>query len=84
MLNSEFARRRGPPPWLPESQREAETCDARIERMYELVLARPPRAREIEQARAFLESPSNAGKDQAAWVDLAVAMLNRNEFLYVP
>jgi hypothetical protein len=71
-----------------------------------VVLARDPKAREVEQGRAFLRAQTELRRDRArdaqplarvtdvpeeiepaeaaAWVDFALAMLNRNEFLYVP
>jgi hypothetical protein len=61
------------------------------------VLAREPRANEIERARSFLKAQAelinmetrhgqtrNLPAEAAAWVDFALALLNSNEFLYVP
>jgi len=78
----------------------------RIMTAYQVVLARDPRAAEIERAESFLKTQAEliesqirsgrpcsrpAGKipamrpsEAAAWVDLALAMLNCNEFLYTP
>jgi hypothetical protein len=60
----------------------------RIRRIYRIVLAREPLPAEIDRARSFLKTqaeriggPAPAGE---AWTDLALAMLNSNEFLYVP
>ena len=76
----------------------AERSD-RIDRAYEVVLGRRPRSTEVETARRFLTSQADLLRNQggagprlpgvepaeaAAWVDFALAMLNRNEFLYVP
>lgn len=56
--------------------------------MYRIVLAREPRANELERAQAFLKGQAEriggTGREVAAWTDLALAMLNSNEFLYVP
>jgi hypothetical protein len=78
-------------------------AEVRIRRAYQLALARPPRAAEVENARSFLERQAKViqnenlrGPDErasasatvaaqaAAWVDFALALLNTNEFLYVP
>jgi hypothetical protein len=60
----------------------------RIRRIYRIVLAREPRPDEIERARSFLKAQAERidgpAREQAAWTDLAQAMLNSNEFLYVP
>jgi hypothetical protein len=80
--------------------------DARLARIYQLVLARDPRPAERERALAFFASQTALLRDRAAkgstlatptfvpegtdpaqaaaWVDFALAMLNRNEFVYVP
>jgi hypothetical protein len=71
---------------------------ARIELVYRLTLAREPTPGERAQARDFLASQAKllresrrndlpAGADPAeaaAWVDFCLAMLNRNEFIYIP
>ena len=49
----------------------------RVKRAYALALARQPEAQEVEEARAFVAGGG-------AWEDFALAMLNRNEFVYVP
>jgi hypothetical protein len=106
LLNSDFAAGRARA-LAGRLFREA-GCDAgsRISLAYRAVLARDPKPREVEQARAFLASQAdflrNRGREgqplarptfvpdgtdpaeAAAWVDFALAMLNRNEFLYVP
>jgi hypothetical protein len=103
MLNSDFAAGRAKA-LAGRLFREARgSTDARIALAYEVVLARDPKAREFEQARAFLRAQTEFLRDRArdaqplarvtdeidpaeaaAWVDFALAMLNRNEFLYVP
>ena len=42
-----------------------------------LALAREPEAAELSQAREFVAGGG-------PWEDFALAMLNRNEFVYVP
>jgi hypothetical protein len=71
-----------------------------IRRAYYLVFARDPNALELDRARKFLQTQSEKigreereptsspvstnSADRAAWTDLALALLNSNEFLYVP
>lgn len=76
LLNSDFAADRARA-LSARAGREASTLDGRVERVYRRVLARGPSPRELEQARAFLKRPDD-------WDDFCLAMLNRNEFLYVP
>ena len=52
-----------------------EAC--RIKRAYLLALAREPETGEMTQAREFVAGGG-------PWEDFALAMLNRNEFVYVP
>jgi hypothetical protein len=77
---------------------------ARIHRLFELTLNRPPNTKELESTRRFLRAQTKVlevqiarrektpdlqipgRKDSAetlAWVDLCLAALNRNEFLYI-
>jgi hypothetical protein len=80
-------------------QRETGDADC-IRRAYHLVFAREPTALELDRARKFLQTQSEKigreerkqtssplstnSVDGAAWTDLALALLNSNEFLYVP
>jgi Protein of unknown function (DUF1553) len=87
LLNSDFAAARAGA--LTLRTREGGGDDAeRIRRMYRIVLAREPEPREIQRARAFLETQARriggSSARTAAWADLALAMLNSNEFLYIP
>jgi hypothetical protein len=106
LLNSDFAaaRARALAGRLERENRGG--LEAKVARAYQLILARDPKPREVEQARAFLSTqaallrrlardgqplarptftPEGADPaEAAAWVDFALAMLNRNEFLYVP
>ena len=87
LLNSDFAAARARALALRAAEGGGDDTD-RIRRIYRIVLAREPSPREIERARAFLET--QAGRiggptpRTAVWADLALAMLNSNEFLYVP
>jgi Protein of unknown function (DUF1553)/Protein of unknown function (DUF1549) len=82
------------------SQQQKVGTDDRIRRAYQLVLAREPNTFELDRARTFLRtqaekigweegepkrlaSPANT-PSHAAWTDFALALLNSNEFLYVP
>ena len=57
---------------------------ARIERAYRVVLCRPPSSAETARTEAFLDAQRQADGDAAAWDDFALALLNCNEFLYIP
>jgi hypothetical protein len=57
---------------------------ARVKRAYEIVLCRPPSPAETARATAFLDAQRQADGEAAAWDDFALALLNCNEFLYVP
>jgi hypothetical protein len=52
-------------------------AECRVKRAYVLALAREPEAEEKKQAREFVATGG-------PWEDFALAMLNRNEFVYVP
>src|SRR5262249_2105393 len=87
LLNSDFAAARA----RALAQRvftEGGDESGRIRRIYRIGLAREPGPEEIGRARAFLKTQAEriggAGPKAAAWTDLARAMLNSNEFLYVP
>jgi hypothetical protein len=73
--------------------------EKRIRWAYKVVLAREPKPKEIERAQLFLKSQSDLIRNEKrevvspssydsaaelAWVDFALALLNSNEFLYVP
>ena len=57
---------------------ERQTSAARIERAFRLVAARPPNAKELALAKAYLDDP-----DPAAATEFALTLLNSNAFLYV-
>jgi hypothetical protein len=91
LLNSDFSAARAQALARRLAREAPGDRDARIDLAYRLVLARPPRPDELAQARAFLTAqtarlqaqlPANA--DAAAWADFCLAMLNRNEFVYIP
>jgi hypothetical protein len=87
LLNSDFAAARARSLALRVMKDGGNDAD-RIRSFYRIVLAREPRANEIDRARAFLKGQAERiggpGREAATWADLALAMLNSNEFLYVP
>jgi hypothetical protein len=62
---------------------------ARVERAYRLALARPPRPVELRTALEFLDAQAELLRDRvddaaaAALADFCLALLNRNEFVYL-
>ena len=100
LLNSEFATGRARSLSARVRREGGGNLNDQIKQAYQLALGREPRANEVERARVFLaaqaklirherpvgghvgEQPPVA--DDAAWADLALALLNSNEFLYVP
>ena len=78
LLNSAFAADRAKA-LAGRVCREAEAEAQRVDRAYKVTLGRSPTAAEAEAARAFL-----LGGGPTAWVDFALAMLNRSEFMYIP
>jgi hypothetical protein len=67
---------------------EPEDSSARLDRAYRLLFGRLPRSSEREAIDRFVNqvaaSESDAAKAQhAAWAQLALVLLNSNEFLYV-
>jgi hypothetical protein len=79
LLNSEFAAGRAKVLADRIIREGGADTDQRIRRAYHLVLARAPKLAEIERSRSFVKAA-----EQSAWVDFALALLNSNEFLYVP
>ncbi|WP_337175539.1 DUF1553 domain-containing protein [Paludisphaera sp.] len=64
--------------------REAPDVEGRIRRAYRLVLCRDPAPDEAARAATFIAEQSAALDEPAAWDDFALALLNCNEFLYIP
>ena len=56
--------------------------EARIQRMFQLLFARPATAEEVKLARQILAKPDKGGP-AAAWRDLAHVLLCGNEFVYL-
>lgn len=75
LLNSRFVMQQAD--FMVERINDAELSQAeKIVRAYELCFARPPEADEIDAAAQFIE--------QVGWQAFARAMLNTNEFVFVP
>jgi Protein of unknown function (DUF1553)/Protein of unknown function (DUF1549)/Planctomycete cytochrome C len=76
--------------WARRALQVEQTPEARIGRLYEAALARPPQPAELAAALEFLQSQaSELGRsdawqsDERAWADLAHVMWNSKEFLFV-
>ena len=66
--------------WAERTIQSHADVEARITSMYETALARPPRESELAAVRKFVE-----GSDEAkAWRDLAQALVNTKEFIFIP
>ena len=71
---------------------DARSPDERISRMYREAFARSPNADELAAAMAFLEAQTALHGDtfadnprqEAAWADLAHALFNAKEFIFLP
>jgi hypothetical protein len=94
LLNSDFAAGRAAALARRVLGNECGGQDERIKAMYGRVLAREPKPEELRMAGQFVRVQTerirgeNRGKPGdptiAAWTDLALSLLNCNEFLYVP
>ena len=86
MLNNEFIAQQADR-WADRGRRSHESPSERLRDMYERAYGRPPAASEIEQIERFLHNRSQAGPPSETapdrWADLAHAMLNTTEFLFV-
>jgi hypothetical protein len=83
LLNDPLIRRCGDA-WADRLLAETQlTTDQRIERMYWEAFARPVESDELETAREFLESVPPADRP-AAWRELAHALMNVKEFVFLP
>jgi Protein of unknown function (DUF1553)/Protein of unknown function (DUF1549) len=65
--------------------------DVRVDYAYRLALCRPPHASErrialdfLRQQAELLRTQQLADPNESAWADFCLALLNRNEFAYVP
>jgi hypothetical protein len=100
LLNSEFAAQRAKTLAERIVRESGTDARAGIRRAYQIVFAREPQTIEIERAKSFLTNqsarirqdkrqtagagPSRVSAEAGAWADFTLALLNSNEFLYVP
>ncbi len=71
--------------WAARSLADDATDAAQVGRLYQEAFARPPTAEEVGRCVAYLEARRSAGPadEKAAWADLAHALFNVKEFVYV-
>ena len=79
-LNSEFIQNRAKALISRPEFKNAESDDERVRRLYQLVYSRMPASDERKAAIAYL---SKAGNAEAAWAQIAHALLASNEFHFV-
>jgi len=65
--------------WADRVIGEYEGTEARIVRLYETAFARQPTPAELTAAQSFVDT----GNDVAAWRDLAHALVNTKEFIFI-
>lgn len=84
LLNSDMARGRARA-LADRLSREAPTdLRDRVRLAYAQTLLRPPSDDETARTLAFVAEQSAAHGEGAAWEDFALALMNCNEFLYIP
>ena len=94
LLNDPFVRELADH-WAHRLAQDPALADAptRIRAMFLQALARPPTAAELERSQRFVawaatpDSPTPAGQSAAApapWADLAHALFNLKEFIFIP
>jgi hypothetical protein len=76
--------------WAAAIVREGDDADARVRRMFERALGRPPTERERASSRAYLDDLARAHEagagwlaSEAVWRDFAQSLFNLKEFIYV-
>ncbi|WP_165233442.1 DUF1549 and DUF1553 domain-containing protein [Aquisphaera insulae] len=84
LLNGEFAMQRAAALAARVIREAGANQEARLDSIYGLVLCRVPTAAERARALAFLDDAKAGATAEERWTHLALAMLNCNEFLYVP
>ena len=80
VLNSEFMVERAR---ALASRLSALDEDERLERAFQLALARRPSVREKSLALAFLRRPQGPSAQLRRWEQYAQVLLNSSEFLYI-
>ena len=81
MLNSQFAQQSAIA-FARDLLRTANNDSDRIEEAFVRCYARKPTAREYRLTRSFLTG--NPGSEEDRWTDFVLALINSNEFIYVP
>ncbi|MCW5557829.1 MAG: DUF1553 domain-containing protein [Verrucomicrobiae bacterium] len=81
LLNSQFAQQTARQ-FADSLMREASDTEARIRAAWVRAYCREPSAEEMRSARDFVAD--GEGAEAERWTDLALALLNSNEFLHVP
>ena len=81
MLHAPFSQR-GATALAERLLRSAPDDVTRIRFAFQLTVGRDPKASEVQKVRRFLAAL--AGEERAAWEQLALVLLNSNEFLYTP
>ncbi|WP_165072013.1 DUF1549 and DUF1553 domain-containing protein [Paludisphaera rhizosphaerae] len=84
LLNSEMARGRARALAQRLSCEASTDRPARVRQAYTRTLLRFPTEDETAQALAFISEQAAVHGEAAAWEDLALALMNCNEFLYIP
>ncbi len=72
--------------WADAVIRVESDADARVRRMFQMALARPPSDEELAGSRAYLSDlvrEHGDGKDNLVWRDFAQSLFNLKEFIYV-
>ncbi len=75
LLNSNFVMQQADV-FVERLNRETQSPHERVQLAYELCFSRPASTEEINDAIAFI--------DQTSWQQFARAMLNSNEFVFIP
>jgi hypothetical protein len=89
LLNSRFALDRAGA-LAAVARSEGETDERRVDRLFERVLSREPAPAERDRLLRFVREQAarlaaeSDDPQRDAWTDLALALLNGNEFVYVP
>ena len=82
LLNNEFINTQAAN-WAQREMEIHERPDDRIGDMYVRAFGREPLAEEVSEIRAFLSKQGQAQGERQAWTDLAHALLNTSEFIFI-
>jgi len=84
MLNSQFVDRRAQVLAKKIIDEVGENHRQQVERAFQSVLGRVPKAQEIEHSLTFFEGDESSSKNDRSLPMLCHALLNLNEFIYIP